>query len=354
MKGFLKAIAVFLGIIVGLLAAAVLIWAVIRFCYSRAPIGGISEEMYADINDTKQWISIYGKDKDAPVLLYLHDTPCSSNSNIDWLCLRRFSKDYIVVNWDQRGCGKNYPDYALQSPVTTEQIVSDAEAMTDFLCDHLGREKITLLGLAGGATLGCHLALEHPEKYDAVVSIALSPDFDRSAELFKQDIMEAAKNDPEYDALAHSFDPTVHTREQADIAFKLEIHYHRADDLANESDVSVLKTVLFNPYFLPHQLISSIFDTDYYQYLKQIAPAQYPVLKPIEVKDRTEYQVPFYLAEGTKDYTQYGNVDLATAYYAQVTAPDKDILYVEGKHASPMLQSKKLAAFLHEIAQKNG
>ncbi len=45
---------------------------------SKTTAGGINENMYVDINGTKQWISIYGQDKDNPVLLYLHGGPGSS------------------------------------------------------------------------------------------------------------------------------------------------------------------------------------------------------------------------------------------------------------------------------------
>ena len=43
-----------------------------RIINSRTPDDGINESLYADINGTKQWINIYGQDRDNPVLLYLH------------------------------------------------------------------------------------------------------------------------------------------------------------------------------------------------------------------------------------------------------------------------------------------
>lgn len=36
----------------------------------KTPDNGINESKYIDVNGTKQWISIYGEDKDNPVLLY--------------------------------------------------------------------------------------------------------------------------------------------------------------------------------------------------------------------------------------------------------------------------------------------
>ncbi len=76
--------------------------------YNRTPEDGINEEMYVDINGTKQWISIYGQDKDNPVLLYLHGGPGSSTSSYDYVFTRKWSDVYTVVTWDQRNCGKSY------------------------------------------------------------------------------------------------------------------------------------------------------------------------------------------------------------------------------------------------------
>jgi hypothetical protein len=55
----------------------------------RTPSGGINESMYVDINGSKQWISIYGKDKNNPVLLYLHGGPGAATSLYEFFILYR-------------------------------------------------------------------------------------------------------------------------------------------------------------------------------------------------------------------------------------------------------------------------
>jgi len=39
------------------------------------PKGGINETQYVEVNGQEMWISIYGKDINNPVLLYLHGGP---------------------------------------------------------------------------------------------------------------------------------------------------------------------------------------------------------------------------------------------------------------------------------------
>ena len=72
------------------------------------PKGGINKSMYVDINGSRQWISIYGQNKDNPVLLYLHGGPGSASSPYDYAFTRKWADVYTVVTWDQRGCGKSY------------------------------------------------------------------------------------------------------------------------------------------------------------------------------------------------------------------------------------------------------
>lgn len=75
MKKFGKVLFKILKWIFIILVCIIVLFLIVRFIgqriYSSTPEGGINEEMYVDINGTKQWISIYGQDKDNPILLYL-------------------------------------------------------------------------------------------------------------------------------------------------------------------------------------------------------------------------------------------------------------------------------------------
>ena len=53
------------------------------------PKGGINETQYVEVNGQEMWISIYGKDINNPVLLYLHGGPGYSSSYADYAIMRR-------------------------------------------------------------------------------------------------------------------------------------------------------------------------------------------------------------------------------------------------------------------------
>lgn len=70
-----------------------------------APKGGINETSYVEVNGQEMWISIYGKDVNNPVLLYLHGGLGYSSSYADYAILDQLADDYTIVNWDQRSGG---------------------------------------------------------------------------------------------------------------------------------------------------------------------------------------------------------------------------------------------------------
>ena len=97
---------VLLGIIIILL--------IVRFIgkmyYNRTPQGGINESMYIDVNGQQQWLSIYGEDRNNPVLLNLHGGPGDSSSLFDYRILR-----------------------------------SDLDAAADYVPDHTGKNRLVWL-----------------------------------------------------------------------------------------------------------------------------------------------------------------------------------------------------------------
>ena len=182
MRKFFKTLLKICKWILIVLLIVILLFFIVRFIgqriNSRTPEGGINETMFVDINGTKQWISIYGQDRNNPVLLYLHGGPCGPTSAWDWQVFRRISDVYTVVNWDQRGCGHNYPDYKEHAPINAEIMLADGKAMTDFLCEHLQKEQITLYGNSWGSIFAANLALDHPEKYEKLTCSASVADKD--------------------------------------------------------------------------------------------------------------------------------------------------------------------------------
>ena len=201
MKKILNVILKILKWILIVLVAVIIIFLIIRVIGQKSnnstPEGGINEQMYVDINGTKQWISIYGQDKDNSVLLYLHGGPGSPTSPYDYAFTRKWSDVYTVVTWDQRNCGKSYSPDQNDTALTYDLMMSDGVEITKYLLDYLGKDKITLLGHSWGTYLGSNLALQYPEYYECYIGTGQLVDFYQNEIAFKEEATKWVGNDEE-------------------------------------------------------------------------------------------------------------------------------------------------------------
>ena len=67
----------------------------------------IHEENFIKINGIEQWVTIHGEST-RPVILFLHGGPGSPISPYSNALFSDWEKDFIIVQWDQRGTGKTY------------------------------------------------------------------------------------------------------------------------------------------------------------------------------------------------------------------------------------------------------
>lgn len=252
MKRTLGALLKVLKWILIILIAAIIVFLVIRFIgqknNSRTSKGGINEEMYVDINNTKQWISIYGQDKDNPVLLYLHGGPGSATSAYDYAFTRKWSDVYTVVTWDQRNCGKSYSSDQNDTVLTYDLMMSDGVEMTKYLLDYLGKDKITLLGHSWGTYFGSNLVLAYPEYYDCYIGTGQLVDMYENEVAFQKAASEWAGDDEEGLELLKEITPE-HLTEEHFINRNLLMEKYGYGLMRDGTDYNMLAAEIFNPYY---------------------------------------------------------------------------------------------------------
>lgn len=88
---------------------------------------------------------------------------------------RRFDPEkYLVVGFDQRGCGRSTPwaidDLAALDRNTTAALIEDMEALRE----HLGIDRWLVHGVSWGSTLALAYALEHPRRVTELVLTAVT------------------------------------------------------------------------------------------------------------------------------------------------------------------------------------
>lgn len=132
--------------------------------------GSIAEKIYCDINGSKQGMFLKGKDASRPVLLYVH------GGMPDYFLTQNYptglEDDFVVVWWEQRGAGLSYQPTQPSDSITPEQLVSDLIAVTNYLRQRFGQEKIYLMGHSGGTFLAVQAAAKAPQLYHAYIGMA--------------------------------------------------------------------------------------------------------------------------------------------------------------------------------------
>lgn len=67
----------------------------------------ISEENYIPINGINQWVTIK-ENPSKPIILFLHGGPGSPITPYLDVLYKNLEKDFIIVQWDQRGSGRTF------------------------------------------------------------------------------------------------------------------------------------------------------------------------------------------------------------------------------------------------------
>ncbi|MBB6187703.1 pimeloyl-ACP methyl ester carboxylesterase [Rhodanobacter sp. MP7CTX1] len=135
---------------------------------------GIDEMIKVRIGGIDQWLSIRGKDRRNPILLFLHGGPASPAMPEAYTFQTPWEDYFTVVQWDQRGAGKTYAvnsEQAMAPGMTVDGMTDDAAQVVQYLRQHYGKQKILLLGHSWGTVLGVHLAQLHPDWFYAYISV---------------------------------------------------------------------------------------------------------------------------------------------------------------------------------------
>lgn len=297
--------------------------------------GSVSEKTRVTINGVEQGMFIKGKDASKPVLLYLH------GGMPDYFLTERYptglDEDFVVVWWEQRGSGLSYnPDMAPES-LTTEQIVADTLALTDYLRERFGQDKIYLMGHSGGTFIGIQAAARAPEKYHAYIGVAQMSYQLRSEQLAYDYMLErftangnanmarkleaapVGDSVPLPDAYSSVRDVAMHdlgigtTHDMRSIVTGLLLESFRSPEYTLGEKIGMWRGKIFSG--------SRLWNTE---------------LATDLTKKVTRLEIPVYLLHGTYDYTV--SYPLAKAYYEQLDAPLKGFYTFEQSAHSPLFE----------------
>lgn len=123
------------------------------------------------INGAGHEVMIRGTNRDNPILIFVHGGPGCSEIPYVRKYQKELEQHFTIVHYDQRGSGKSYHFLEDYSELTTDVLVEDLLALTDYVTAELGQDKVSLVGHSFGTYIGTKAAAKAPDKFNAYIGI---------------------------------------------------------------------------------------------------------------------------------------------------------------------------------------
>lgn len=295
--------------------------------YGPAPLVGAGANSInvlepVELGGVKQWISIRGKDKNNPVLLFLHGGPGSANLAKLRMQTPELEQHFVVVNWDQRGAGKSHPLGMDESSLTATQLRKDTRELVHYLRERFGGKKIYLMGFSWGTVLGLWTVHDAPEDFYAFISVSQDVSFSEGERRSLDWALRTAREQGNSLAVAELeyIDPAYRSEDwftelniERKWLLKLGGVYHKAQNYNHE----IWMMLKANEYSL---IDFAFWPGNSSQSLKKL----WPELMAVDFRQiAPQIDVPVYFLVGRHDYNT--PAEITRAYFEMLRAP-------KGKH----------------------
>lgn len=286
------------------------------------------------INGCVEKISIQSDDiADSPLLLYLHGGPGSSMFMYSHVYNDKLRKNFIFVNWDQRGTAFSYHE-GMTKNISEDAIRDDTLELTKYLIKRFKKQKIYVLGHSFGSVIGLQLVANHPEYYFAYIGVGqvINYKYKESVEITYKWLHETLVKAGDYknlERIEKDHFPYI------DIVTMYGGHHNPAIDLD-----SLKKT---SPYYF-----DGYFDlAKKSQAYTMECMAKNKNFKSIFNKPLSKIDVPLYFFEGVNDHVIACAPETVVEYCKTVRAPDVKIIWFE--NSAHMINVEEPEKFQEEL-----
>jgi pimeloyl-ACP methyl ester carboxylesterase len=291
--------------------------------------GSIATLERVTLGGGEQWISIRGRDVEKPVLLYLHGGPIQSGLPFTRFLFEEIQRDFVVVDWDQRGAGKSHPALEPTSTFTLDRMVADTIQLSHYLAHRFDERKIYLAGTSWGSTLGVLAAQRRPDLYHAFIGGGQMVSQRETDLRIYRDLLAHARatGDGGLAAKLRSFGPPPYDDVYAN-AFvmqhyeALEPKYTFVDQVKRVEDEHFRELGPWGVLGREYDLVEKV---NVLRGLLETFAVLYPQLQGIDFRrDVPRLEVPVYVVRGAAELA--ARDDLAVEWFQQLDAPRKQLI----------------------------
>ena len=304
--------------------------------------GSIAELVSVEVDGSEQAVMIRGRSTENPVLLFLAGGSGGSEIGSMRNLSEGLEQDFVVATWDQPGSGKSVG--ALDPRMTLDDMVADTIAVTQYLRERFGEQKIYLVGNSWGTILGVLTARQSPELFHAFVGAGQMVSCVETDRMFYEDTLAWADREGSADlakTLRANGPPPYEDTLKYEAALSHEHDwnvYPGQDALSQKGEMP--GNIMVEEYSLMEKLrlMGGMLDT---------FCTLYPQLDGVDLRrDAASLDVPVYLVQGSHEAR--GRAVPARAWFEMLTAPDKQLIVFEQSGHKPSFE--ETGRFQHLMA----
>jgi proline iminopeptidase len=298
--------------------------------------GSIATLEAVQIGGHEQWLMLRGHSTEKPVLLTLAGGPGQTDLAFARVLWRDLERDFVVVDWDQRGTGKSYPALDPTATLTLEQAIADTIELTEYLRARFGEEKIYLHGESWGSTLGVLAVQRRPDLYHALIGSGQMVSQRETDRRLYRDVLDLAARRGDAALLrtmrSYGEPPYPSVFASALVMQQYEQLYgpvtYPESSLARGPELAAV-----GPWGILGREYGLVEKVGVLRGLIDMFSVMYPRLQGIDFRrDVPRLEVPYYMLDGTAELT--ARRDLALEWFEQLDAPLKRrIVFENGAHS---------------------
>ena len=299
--------------------------------------GSVATLEQIKLGGVSQWILIRGNSVEKPLLLKLHGGPGQAE-----MATVRFNrlleKDFIVVEWDQRGAGKSAQAIDPERAMNIAQFVEDTHELTELLLKRYHQKNLILVGSSWGSVIGIETVKKYPDLYRAFVSTGQIADFTEGMNVGYHFLMAEAKKRNNTNALNEltKLGPPPYAGEEGNA--KREIYGKWLEAFggvwhSSEKFDRVGWMISSVEYAWPEKL-------HYTSAAKKSFNLLLPQLTAVDLNSTVpKVEVPIYFAVGR--YDQMAPFEVSQAYFSKLVAAKKEWVWFEDSAHFPQWEEMK-------------